>query len=80
MEAKDKDKMKNDIKEEIVEKIKKEIREDNDSPGALFIPAGVLGGIGFGFLFSNLVAGLFIGLGAGFTLFALHEIFIKKRN
>ncbi len=67
-------------KEQIKNEIKKEIREDDDSPGALFIPAGVLGGIGFGFLFGNLVAGLFIGLGAGFALFALHEIFIKKRN
>lgn len=59
-------------------KIKKEIREDDDSPGGLFIPAGVLGGMGFGFLFGNLVAGLFIGLGMGFTLFALHDIFLKN--
>ncbi len=75
----EKDKIKNEIKEEIIEKIKKEIREDDDSPGGLFIPAGVLGGIGFGFLFNNLVAGLFIGLGAGFMFFALHDIFIKNK-
>ncbi len=76
MEEKDKE----EIKEEIVKKIKKEIREDDDSPGGLFIPAGVLGGMGFGFLFGNFVAGLFIGLGVGFALFALHEIFIKKNK
>ncbi len=69
----DKDKIKNELKEEIVEKIRKEIKED-DSPGGLFIPAGVLGGMGFGFLFGNFIAGLFIGLGVGFTLFALYEI------
>ncbi len=68
------------MEEKDKEKIKKEIREDNDSPGGLFIPAGVLGGMGFGFLFNNLVAGLFIGLGVGFALFALHDIFIKRRK
>ncbi len=80
MEEKEKEKIKDEIKEEIVKKIKKEIKDDDDSPGGLFIPAGVLGGMGFGFLFGNLVAGIFIGLGAGFALFALHEIFIKKRK
>ncbi len=80
MEKGNKEEMKNEIKEEIIEKIKKEIREDDDSPGALFIPAGVLGGMGFGLLFGNFVAGLFIGLGIGFTLFALHEIFIKNKK
>ena len=44
-------------------------KKDNDSE-ALFIPAGVLTGMGFGFLLGNLVAGLFIGLGIGFLLFA----------
>ncbi len=67
--------MEEELKNEIVEKIKKEIREDDDSPGGLFIPAGVLGGMGFGFLYGNLIAGLFIGLGAGFALFALYEIY-----
>ncbi len=80
MEEEDKEEIKNDIKEEIIEKIKKEIREDDDSPGGLFIPAGALGGIGFGFLFGNLVAGLFIGLGLGFMFFVLQEIFIKNKN
>ncbi|MGM0439295.1 MAG: hypothetical protein ACQEP3_02590 [Patescibacteria group bacterium] len=74
MENKEKSELKEELKKEIVEKIKKEIREDNDSPGGLFIPAGVLAGLGFGFLYNELVAGLFIGLGVGFTLFAIYEI------
>jgi hypothetical protein len=50
------------------------------SPGALFIPAGVLTGMGLGFLFENLPAGLFLGLGIGFIFFAITEIiFIKNR-
>ncbi len=55
----------------------KEEKVDDDSPGGLFIPAGVLGGMGFGFLYGNLVAGLFIGLGVGFVLFAAYEIVRK---
>ncbi len=50
-----------------------------DDYGALFIPAGVLMGIGFGFLFEQLVAGLFIGLGFGFTLFAISGL-IENNN
>ncbi len=45
-------------------------KNKNDDSEALFIPAGVLTGMGFGFLLGNLVAGLFIGLGIGFILFA----------
>ena len=47
-------------------------------PGALFIPAGVLVGLGVGFLVNNVSAGLFIGLGAGFVLFAI-SLLIKKK-
>ena len=50
----------------------------NKSPGALFIPAGVLLGFGFGFVFGNIPAGMFIGLGAGFVAFAIAEFFKKK--
>jgi hypothetical protein len=32
------------------------------------IPAGVLGGMGYGFLVGNITAGLFMGLGVGFFL------------
>ena len=49
-------------------------KSKDDEPEALFIPAGVLSGMGFGFLFGNLVAGLFIGLGAGFAVFAIISV------
>lgn len=48
-----------------------------DAAGSLFIPAGVLMGLGFGFVFNNLPAGIFIGLGGGFLLFAL-TVLMKK--
>ncbi len=47
-----------------------------DNPAALFIPAGVLTGMGVGFLINNIPAGLFIGLGLGFVLFAIFS-FVK---
>jgi hypothetical protein len=58
--------------------MKKKEKNKNES-GALFIPAGVLTGMGFGFLVDNLVAGLFIGLGLGFLLFSLTEVFLKNK-
>lgn len=50
-----------------------------DNPGGLFIPGGLLMGMGFGFLFNNVPAGLFIGLGLGFILFAL-SMFINPKE
>ncbi len=64
--------MTEEIKKEGVNR--KQRKNEEDSPGALFIPAGVLTGMGFGFLTGNLVAGLFIGLGVGFTFFAFYEV------
>jgi hypothetical protein len=52
---------------------------DKDHPGALFIPAGVLLGMGIGFWSGEFLAGLFIGLGSGFLLFAV-SLFIYKPN
>ncbi len=57
----------------------KKKKQKKDDYGALFIPAGVLMGIGFGFLYEQLVAGLFIGLGFGFTFFALSAL-IENNN
>jgi hypothetical protein len=54
-------------------------KNKKDNPEALFIPAGVLTGMGFGFLYNNLVAGLFIGLGAGFIMFAILS-FVRKNK
>ena len=48
--------------------IKKKKKVDDRS--GLFIPAGLFMGLGYGFLYDQLVAGLFIGLGAGFILAA----------
>lgn len=54
-------------------------RKKDDDPEALFIPAGVLLGLGFGFVFDNIVAGLFLGLGIGFLIFAFLSV-MKRRN
>jgi len=53
------------------------VPEKQKNAGGLFIPAGILLGMGIGFLTDQLVAGMFIGLGAGFFLFAIAS-FIKK--
>lgn len=42
-----------------------------NSAGGLFVPGGLLLGMGVGFLTDQLVAGMFIGLGAGFILLAI---------
>lgn len=51
-----------------------------DKPGALFIPGGVLLGMGVGFAVGNLPAGLFIGLGLGFFLFAFSLLMDKGKK
>jgi hypothetical protein len=56
---------------------KNKTKKEKDSPEGLFIPAGLLTGMGLGFLFNQLVAGLFIGLGIGFFIFAI--ISVKKK-
>ena len=57
----------------------KDEKKDEDEPEGLFIPAGILGGLGFGFLYGNVPAGLFIGLGVGFTVFAILSV-LKDRK
>lgn len=44
------------------------------SIGGAFVPAGLLIGMGVGFLTDAFLAGLFIGLGAGILLMAVYEI------
>jgi len=56
----------------------KEDRSKKSSPGALFIPAGILLGFGIGFAVNNIPSGIFIGLGAGFLAWAIYEISCKK--
>ena len=53
---------------------KKQIKKEevNRKTGSgLWVPAGLLIGMGFGFLYNQLVPGLFIGLGVGFLIFAI---------
>jgi hypothetical protein len=45
--------------------------------GALFIPAGVLIGMGVGFIIDNIPGGLFIGLGLGFAVFGIISVWKK---
>ena len=47
--------------------------------GALFIPAGIFLGLGFGFLYGRVVEGMFIGLGVGFVFFAIADMFGNKK-
>ncbi len=46
-------------------------KKDSEDNAGLFVAAGVLLGIGAGFLFDQLVAGLFIGLGLGLLAMAI---------
>lgn len=57
------------------EKQKKEV--EDAKRGALFIPAGVLTGVGVGFLIDNIPAGTLVGLGIGFLIFATISV-LKK--
>ncbi len=66
----------------MTEEIKKDVKKkkEDDKPGALFIPAGVLMGMGVGFLIGNIPGAMFLGLGIGFFFFAISEMFIRRNN
>ncbi len=67
------------MKKKVSKTEKKENKENKyEEGGALFIPGGVLLGLGVGFLMGNIPAGLFIGLGAGFFCFAIAMILGRK--
>jgi len=55
------------------------MKKKKEDYAGLFIPGGLLVGMGFGFLFNQLVAGLFIGLGAGFVVMALIKLFSNSK-
>ena len=57
---------------------KRGVKAKKSSPGALFIPAGILLGFGIGFAVNEIPAGMFIGLGAGFLAWVIYEIFRKN--
>ncbi len=48
-------------------------KSDKDDPSGLFIPGGLLIGIGVGFITGNIPAGTLIGLGAGFVIMAISK-------
>lgn len=51
-----------------------------NSPSGAFVPAGLLIGMGIGFLTGNLLAGLFVGLGTGILAMALIELILSLRK
>jgi len=53
------------------------IIKKSEGAGVFFIPAGLLIGVGVGFLIQNLPAGIFLGLGGGFAVYAI-TLFLKK--
>jgi len=53
-------------------------KDKKKEPAALFIPAGVLIGIGLGFAYGNIPAGTMIGLGVGFLIMAVIMLLRKK--
>ncbi|MFC1904138.1 hypothetical protein ACFLXJ_06660 [Chloroflexota bacterium] len=44
------------------------------------IPAGVLIGLGVGFLINNIAAGLFLGLGGGFLVMMIGMLILQIRK
>jgi hypothetical protein len=55
-------------------------KKERGSPGALFIPAGVLIGIGAGFVYNEIPGLTLVGLGVGFLAFAVYEIIMRARK
>ncbi|MDP3026827.1 MAG: hypothetical protein Q8N63_03900 [Nanoarchaeota archaeon] len=48
-------------------------------PEAAFVPAGVLIGLGYGFLVNKIAAWTLIGLGLGFAVMAIIRLLRKKK-
>lgn len=55
----------------------KKTKSKREDISGLFIPGGIFIGMGFGFIFNELVPGLFIGMGVGFILMAITKL-LKK--
>jgi len=62
----------------MAKKTKKSKEDWRGGAGGLFIPGGLLFGMGVGFLIDNVPAGMFMGLGLGFVAFAI-TVLVKKR-
>ena len=52
-------------------------KKSRKGAAGLFIPAGLLIGMGLGFATGNLVAAMFVGLGVGFLIFALVMVLVR---
>ncbi len=57
--------------------VKEPPKKSRKGAAGLFIPAGLLIGMGVGFATGNLVASMFVGLGAGFLIFALVMVIVR---
>lgn len=64
-------------KKEIQEFKKKEKESRCWAASGVFVPGGLLLGIGLGFVYNNVAAGTLIGLGTGFILMGLVRLFCK---
>lgn len=62
------------------EKKEKSHEKKVDDAGGIFVPAGILIGMGIGFAVDQFVAGLFIGLGAGFLAMAIIKLVHLKKK
>ena len=54
-------------------------RQKDKDPSGIFVPAGLLIGIGVGFIIGQIPAGTLIGLGIGFLLMAIAQYRTKKK-
>ncbi|MBW3017455.1 hypothetical protein KY316_03705 [Candidatus Woesearchaeota archaeon] len=54
-------------------------KKKDNNPAGLLIPAGVLTGIGVGFLLDDVAAWTMIGLGAGFVAMFIAMAVMKKK-
>jgi F0F1-type ATP synthase assembly protein I len=53
-------------------------KSSKSNSGGLFVAAGVLTGMGVGFLVDNLVGGMFLGMGLCFLCYAIVSYIDKK--
>jgi hypothetical protein len=58
---------------------KQKAKHNKNDRGALFIPAGIFLGLGFGFVYNKIPEGLFLGLGAGFVVYAIVQTLSRKK-
>ncbi len=61
----------------MAEEVKEPKKGKRRNAGALFIPAGLFIGMGVGWAVGNLVPPMFIGLGAGFFVFAVIALLVR---